>query len=211
MKFLRNYWPDLGASLALVLSVWLYRSPQLTELETIVWFNLVALFLHQFEEYRFPGTFPGMVNRVMYASNQPDRYPLNTQTAVYVNVFFGWSIYLLAALLAREAIWLAIATMMVSLGNVFAHTFLFNWKGRTVYNAGLLSCWLLFVPGLVFFFLTIQGEEPASTSDYWIGIPLGIAFNYLGILKLIEWNADRHSPFVFDRRNLRKADRNRVD
>jgi hypothetical protein len=53
------------------------------------WLSLISLFLHQAEEYRYPGYFPGMVNLVMFASPQPDRYPLNTNTALIVNVVIG--------------------------------------------------------------------------------------------------------------------------
>jgi hypothetical protein len=57
-----------------------------------------------------------------------------------VNVLIGWSTYFLAAILGEKAIWLGIATILISPGNTIAHTFLFNIKGRMFYNAGLLTC-----------------------------------------------------------------------
>lgn len=207
MKFFRNHWYDIGVLLAILVLVKIYAATILSQYDMIMWLSLVTLFFHQLEEYRIAGTFPGMVNSVMYNSNMPDRYPLNSNTAVYVNVFFGWVTYLLAAVIGSKAIWLGMATILVSAGNVVAHTIIFNAKGKTLYNAGLATCWLLFVPVIYFFFTTIYQEHLASVTDYIIGIPLGIAFNILGILKPIDWFADRNTSYIFEQRNLLPKDR----
>lgn len=209
MDFIRKHWYDLGGLLAIGVALFLFKARGLTTYDCIVWLSLGSLFLHQLEEYRIVGTFPGMINRVMYNSDLPDRYPLNTNTSVYVNVYMGWGAYLLAALLGERAIWLGMATILVSLGNTVAHTTVFNIKGKTFYNAGLATCWLFFVPCAYFFFMTIHTEKLVTGLDYLIGIPLGIAFNVVGILKLIEWLADKDTPYVFEQRNLLPQDRNR--
>lgn len=59
-------------------------------------------FLHQSEEYRIAGTFPGMMNITRYKSAIQDRYPLNTNTAFYVNVVIGWTSYRSTAVLAER-------------------------------------------------------------------------------------------------------------
>jgi hypothetical protein len=207
MNWFRKHWFDLGGIFAMIVLAYVFTNTHLTAYQQLLWLSLVALFFHQLEEYRIAGTFPGMVNRVMYQSDIPDRYPLNAQTAVYVNVYFGWVCYFLAALLAEKAIWLGMATMLVSLGNLIAHTTVFNIKGKTLYNAGLLTSWLFFAPCLGYFFYLVTVEHLAAWLDYMIGIPLGIAFNVLGILKLIDWFADKNSPYVFEQRNLLHRDR----
>lgn len=207
MSWFRKHWFDLGAILAIIVLGFVFTNRHLSTCQQLLWLSLVSLFFHQMEEYRIAGTFPGMVNRVMYQSDIPDRYPLNAMTAVYVNVYFGWVSYFLAAVLAEKAIWLGIATMLVSLGNLIAHTTVFNIKGKTLYNAGLLTSWLFFAPCVGYFFYLVTVEHLATMVDYLIGIPLGIAFNVLGILKLIDWFADRNSPFVFEQRNLLHGDR----
>ncbi len=174
----------------------------MTNYQIIVWLSLVSLFLHQFEEYRVAGTFPGMVNNVMYNSTLPDRYPLNTNTAFYINVAVGWSCYFLAAILAEKAIWLGIATILISVGNTIAHTIVFNFKGKTMYNAGLASCWLTFAPCIYFFFSIIHSKHLATSADYVIGILFGITLNFVGIFKLIDWMADKDTHYIFDNRNL---------
>ena len=107
MDFFRKHWFDIGGALSVVViaSVFANRG-SISLYQLAIWLNLAALFFHQMEEYRIAGTFPGMVNRVMYCSNRPDRYPLNANTAFFVNVFVGWGSYFLAAVFAEKAVWL---------------------------------------------------------------------------------------------------------
>ena len=145
MDFLRKHWFDIGGVLAvLVLSyIWFNRSLSIYNL--VVWISLLSLFLHQLEEYRIVGTFPGMINRVMYHS---------------------------------------------------------KW-----YNAGMVTCILFFLPCIYLFFKTISVQNLATASDYYFGIALGIICNILGVLKMIDWLADKNSPYHFEQRNLLPQDR----
>ncbi len=207
VKILTKHWFDLGIVLTLPVLYFLFKADNLTHYDYIMWLSLVSLFLHQFEEYRLVGTFPGMVNRIMYKSDAPDRYPLNALTSVYVNVCVGWLSYFLAAVFGENAVWLGIATTLVSLGNIIAHTLVFNIKGKTFYNAGMATCWLLFAPCVYFFFITIHKEQIVRVTDYLIGIPSGILLNVVGIIKFIDWFADRDTKYIFEQRNLLPADR----
>ena len=208
MAFLRNHWYDLGGLFALLILIYLgaFHST-LGHYQLLIWLSLVSLLFHQLEEYRIVGTFPGMINRAMFKSNMPDRYPLNTNSAFIVNVTVGWSAYLLSAVLGEHAVWLGLATIIVSLGNIIAHTFVFNIKGKTLYNAGLATSWLFFAPCVYFFFKVVHGEDLITTTDYLIGIPLGVVLNVFGILKMITWLADKDTTYIFPDRNLLPADR----
>ncbi len=179
----------------------------LTNYQLLMWLSFVSLLFHQLEEYRFIGTFPGMVNTVMFRSDTPDRYPLNTNTALIVNVCLGWSTYLLAAIAGEKTVFLGIATIMVSIGNIIAHTIIFNLKGSTIYNAGLITSWFCLAPCVFFFFKVIHTENLAVEMDYLIGAPLGIILNVFGILKPITWLADKNTTYIFENRNLLPKDR----
>ncbi len=200
MNYLRNRWYDIGIVLALAVAVFLLIRTGISSFQFLLWVSLLSLFLHQFEEYRFPGYFPGMVNTVMFGSKHPDRYPLNTNTSLIVNVFIGWPLYFLAALLAEKTVWLAIASVVVSVGNIIVHTFVFNFKGRTVYNPGMATATLLFLPISVYFFYFIERSDLAKTFDYVVGIPFGLIINYVGVIKIIEWLKDEHTKYVFPAR-----------
>lgn len=203
MNYIRNHWFDMGGITAIVILVMLLFSYQrLPNYQLLMLLNLTALFLHQLEEYRWPGTFPGMLNRVMFNSEQPDRYPLNSNTSLIINVFVGWMVYLLAIIAGSSMVWMGMAAILVSVGNIVAHTFVFNLKGKTLYNAGLISCWLFFAPCVFFFFKIIHQQDLVSAIDYLIGIPLGIAINIFGVLKPIKWLADRNTVYIFEKRQL---------
>ncbi len=211
MNLLRKSWYDLGAFLSVIVCIYVYLNHKnLTNYQNLMWLSLVSLFFHQLEEYRIVGTFPGMVNSIMFNSRKPDRYPLNTNTAFYVNVVVGWTFYLLAAILAERAIWLGIATIMVSVGNTIAHTTVFNIKAKTLYNAGLATSWLLFVPCTYYFISIIHTNNLATNTDYFIGIVLGLILNIVGVLKLIEWLADENTTYIFNERNLLPKDRKKT-
>lgn len=201
MHFLRQHWFDLGLGVAAAAGAWVLVGRP-SGLSLVLWLSLITLCLHQFEEYRYPGYFPGMMNLVMFASRQPDRYPLNAQTALIVNVGVGWLAYGLAAVFGEQALWLGIATVLVSVGNFIAHTFLFNIRGRTLYNPGQLTAVVLFLPLAAYFYAALLQSGAASPLDWGLGLALGIALNYVGILKLIDWLKDERTPYVFPARCL---------
>lgn len=201
MQLFREHWFDLGLLLAGSTGVYLLVTGT-DGIRLLLWLNLIFLCLHQFEEYRYPGYFPGMMNVVMFQSTQPDRYPLNMQTAFIINVGIGWGSFLLAAIFAERAIWLGIATMLVSVGNFIAHTFLFNLRGKMFYNPGMLTAILLFLPLSIFFFYTVYSNQLATLFDWVAGILLGIVLNYVGIIKVIDWLKDGQTPYVFPKRFL---------
>ena len=201
MNFMRLHWFDIGLGLAVVAGGSLLLQ-KLNPLSLLLWASLVALFLHQFEEYRYPGYFPGVMNTVMFSSKQPDRYPHNTNTALIINVLVGWVPYLLAAVFGARLLWLGIATMLVSVGNVIAHAFLFNIRGRTLYNPGMLTAIVLFLPIAAYFgYVLIQGNL-ATPMDWTLGVLLGVALNFIGILKVIDWLKDKNTRYIFPKRSL---------
>ena len=106
MDFFRYHWFDLALALSIVLGAALFIT-QPTGMTLLLWLSLGSLFLHQVEEWRLPGYFPGMANAVMFKSDIPDRYPLNANSGMLINVVFEWGGYLLAALLWKQAMWLA--------------------------------------------------------------------------------------------------------
>lgn len=208
MNIIRKHWFDIGGLLAFITLMFIYFNFRtLSNFQLLMWLSLVSLFFHQLEEYRIAGTFPGMINTALYKSKFPDRYPLNSNTALCINVVVGWSFYLLAALFSERAIWLGVATMLISFGNIIAHTFLFNIKGKTFYNAGMATSWLLFAPCIYFFIKIIYDDNLATNKDYLIGIILGIILNIFGVLKPIDWLADKKTTYIFEQRNLLSKDR----
>jgi len=198
MDFLRRHWFDIGIILAIPISIFLILTwKQNLPLQNILWISLIALFIHQFEEYRYPGNFYRMLNTVLYKSDSPDRYPLNSNTALVVNVLIAWLFYFAAAIFFKQAIWLGIGTMLISVGNFLGHSMLFNFKGKTLYNPGMISSILLFLPISIMFYYLLVKSDSASLTDWIIGIILGIILNVVGVMKTIDWLKDKNTKYIF--------------
>lgn len=198
MTFFRQRWYQIGLGVAIVLLLSLpFWHDRMSGFRLLLTISFVTLLVHQAEEYEFPGYFPRMVNTVLFESHTPDRYPLNANTAWIINVGLGWVLYILAIVFAEHAVWLAIATIVVSLGNVFAHSLLFNLKGRTLYNPGLLTALLLFLPVSIVFFVYLARHDLLDPANLIVGIIAGMAVNYFGILRLIPFLARKDTPYVF--------------
>src|SRR5918911_3729272 len=113
MDMYRKHWQDIGGVLAMVIGGALALfGKRLSRPHLFSALNLVAMLIHQFEEYRFPGFFPGQFNGGVFKSDKPDRYPMNTHTAMVVNVGFFDGFYLLPVLFPRKA-WLGLSPVLL--------------------------------------------------------------------------------------------------
>jgi hypothetical protein len=199
VRFFRQRWCQVGLILAgIVLCVVAVERQQLGGVRILLCVSLITLFIHQFEEYRLPGYFPRMINTTLFDSREPERFPLNANTALIINVLLGWSLYVLAIAFADKALWLATATIVVSAGNVVAHLVLFNVKGKTRYNPGMASAALLFVPMTIGYFAYLQQHQLLRPDSLVVGICVGALINYFGIFKLIGILSDKESPYPFE-------------
>lgn len=206
----RYHWFDVGVLLAAILGASLFYA-QPKGMTLVMWLSLGSLFLHQAEEWRYPGYFPAFVNAVMFKSDMPDRYPLNANSGMMINVILGWGVYFLAALYWERMPWLAIATMVVSVGNILFHTVLLNIKGKTLYNPGLVTCWLCFVPVVCGFLILASGDHFVSGADWLWGIAIGLCLNYFGVYKAIIWLANQQSSYVLPTTFMAKANLQHVN
>ena len=70
----RDNWFNVGAALAMAIAGALTLSHRrLSRSRLFSALNLAALMVHQFEEYGFPGYFPGLLNAGIFKSEKPDR------------------------------------------------------------------------------------------------------------------------------------------
>lgn len=186
--WLKRHWFDLGGVLGIGLGAGLIAQRQHSNtLGWWLWLSLLSLMAHQLEEYRWPGWFTGMLNRGVFHSEQPQRYPLNPSSALVVNVVVGWGSYLLAALLGWQLPALVIGTVLVSLGNLLAHSLLFPLRCRLLYNPGLATSWLLFAPISLAILERLSKSGRLDARDWVLGLVLGALLNGVGILGVIHW------------------------
>lgn len=88
MNFIRRNWYYIGGVLFVALAVVLTIIwNDISILRRLMLMSFMALLVHQFEEYVWPGGFPSIMNIAWQPDQgQPDRCPLNRNGALFVNV-----------------------------------------------------------------------------------------------------------------------------
>ena len=200
---MERHWFDVGGVFGVVLLVWLsIDGSSLDTITVLLWVSLLTLFAHQLEEWRWPGWFPGMLNVVLFRSTDPWRFPLNIRSGLAVNVGVGWVGYTLAALLGERALWLAFGRILVSLGNCILHLIVLPIRGRMLYNPGMATSLLMFLPVIIWFF--IEAWPLMSTADKVLGLILGLLLNVVGVIGLIRVMENPTAP-QFEARQVEPA------
>src|SRR5881227_2165940 len=95
MCFFRRHWYDVGLVVALLASVALvvlWRDMDV--LQRLLLLNFIVILVHQYEEYGWPGGEPAIMNLVIQPSATPNRYPLNQNSAMVINVLAAYAFYL---------------------------------------------------------------------------------------------------------------------
>jgi hypothetical protein len=107
VTFFRRHWYDVGAVVAVGAVVWLILGwRDMGVLQRLLLLNFAVLLVHQYEEYGWPGGFPAIMNMVLRPSPAPDRYPLNQNGAMVINVLAAYGFYLVPVFLPT-VIWLS--------------------------------------------------------------------------------------------------------
>jgi hypothetical protein len=208
VNFIRRHWYDIGLGLALIALTWLVFV-RIEELQLILLLNLVVLFLHQYEEYHWPGGFPWIFNEVARrGSDGPaDRYPLNQNSVAFINIM-AWPFYLIPALFP-DMIWLGLGQVLFGLvGQVIFHGIVANFKLQTWYNPGLAAVMLGHVPLGIWYLAEVMGRGVVQRWDWvfailYIGAFIGIVMQLIGFRLL----ASASSPYPFAPEELERFDR----
>ncbi|PYE47367.1 HXXEE domain-containing protein [Paenibacillus barcinonensis] len=202
MNMMRKYWPDLGMLVAAVTAIGMvlnYHS--MSELSMILWLSFIAILVHQFEEYRWPGYFGGLFNIVIFKSAQPKHYPLNPQSAMVINLIIAYVFYLLPVFFPT-LIWLALAPIFMGFFQFIWHGIFANIKAKTWYNPGLFAVLVLHFPIGGWYLYYIIEHKLASTTDWIIGFAYFAIAVYLLIIKGNMWMKDIQSPFHFSDKQM---------
>jgi hypothetical protein len=202
MDFLRKYWQDIGGIVALVVSAALFINQQnMQEIRIILWLSFVAILVHQFEEYRWPGYFPGIFNIVIFKSAIPDRYPLNSQSAMVINLLIAYVFYLVPVFFI-DLIWLGLAPIFMGFFQFIWHGVFANRKAKTMYNPGLFAVLFLHIPIGCWYINYILSHSLATASDWILGIAYFIVATYILIIKGNMWMKNEKSKFNFTKKQL---------
>jgi hypothetical protein len=197
MDVYRKHWQDIGGVVAMAICGTLALfGKRLSRPRLFAALNLVAMLVHQFEEYRFPGTFPGQFNGGLFNSDKPDCYPMNTHTAMVVNAGFFDGFYLLPVLFPKKA-WLGLAPVLLGFFQALGHAFLFPRIVRARWCPGALSAMFLYVPFGIAYLRALQAEQPPTRSDCIKAILVLPLFMIVGVVVPQQVLKDEESPYRF--------------
>jgi len=210
MVFIRRHWYDLGLALALI-TLTLQSFLRLEGLQLILLLNLVVLFVHQFEEYHWPGGFPWILNEAVKrgSGGLPDRYLLNQNNVAFINIL-AWPFYLLPVLFP-DVIWLGLGQVLFGLvGQVIFHGIITNLKLKTWYNPGLAAVMLGHVPLGIWYLAEVTGHGWVQWRDWLFALIYLAAFTGV-VMQLIGFRllASPMSPYPFAPEEMRRFDRER--
>jgi hypothetical protein len=165
-----------------------------------MWISFMALLVHQFEEYAWLGGFPAVMN-IAWQPDQmgkPDRYPLNRQSALFVNVFFAYPFYILPVLFPN-LIWLGLAQVLFGMAQFIVHGILINRKMRSIYNPGLFAVVFLHWPIGIYYIWYVVVNNLVQWWMWPVAIVLLALVAFFGVnMPVSRWFADPNSPYPFD-------------
>ena len=199
MNFLRKNWYYLGGVLCLALAVVVgFWGNHIAPLRNILLLSFMALLVHQFEEYAYPGGFPPVFNIGWQREKEaPDRYPLNRMSCLCVNVLAAYPFYLFPVF--PNLIWLGLAQILFGVvGQLIAHGIVINLKLHSFYNPGLVSVLLLHVPIGVYYIRYVYAHGLIQPWDWVAGIACTVLAALLVVGLPVWLFLDKNSPYPFD-------------
>ena len=202
MRNYRDNWFNVGALLAMAIAGALALSGRrLSRSRLFSALNLAALMVHQFEEYGFPGYFPGLLNAGVFKSDKPDRYPLNTNSSLIVNAVVGYPFYLLPVLFPKRRS-LGLAPVLFGFGQAVFHGIVPPLRAKARYGPGFLSAFFLHVPIGINYLRAVGSERPSGRGELARAAAYTLAFAALGIGAPLRLLRDEESPYRFTERQV---------
>ncbi|WP_346861996.1 HXXEE domain-containing protein [uncultured Draconibacterium sp.] len=171
MKFYRQNWYFVGGILFVALAFFMgFWGNLFSHIQQILIYSFMAVLVHQFEEYVYPGGFPAIFNIAANGEkNVSDRYPLNANLSCIINVFLAYTFYIVPIFLPNN-IWLGLAQVMFGMFQIFIHGIQINSKLKSIYNPGLGAVVFLHWPIGVYYIWYVITNNLASMGDFAIGI-----------------------------------------
>jgi hypothetical protein len=204
MGFIRKHWYYLGGVLFVVLvgALAIFWN-DMTMLRRLMLTSFMALLVHQFEEYAWPGGFPAVMNIAWQpGGGRPDRFPLNRNSALIVNIFFAYPFYLLPVIFPG-LIWLGLAQVLFGMAQFGVHGILINKKMHSVYNPGLFAVVFLHWPIGIYYIWYVLVNHLVQWWMWPVAVILLCAVAFFGVnMPVNRWFKDEASPYPFSSQEM---------
>lgn len=193
MKFIRNHWYQIMFLVFVALAFYgLFWGQNMSITQKLLFASLMALPLHQFEEYELPGGGPIVINRIFWGEKERYlNYPGNWNSIMIVNL--NAYIFYIAALCLPNMLWLGLGTMLFNLFQVLGHCFEMNLKGKTFYNPGMATSIALFLPISVAYIILMF--ESIAVKTWIIAIIALIVMLLTSVILPVQGLKDEASPY----------------
>ena len=138
----------------------------------LLWLHVPVYFLHQFEEYIYPGGFLEYFNLNVLGSGRPE-FPMTNTAVLWINVPVIFIAYPVSVILAGEfGVSIGLWVVYFSIINASSHVGMYVKNG---YNPGLVVSTLLNIPVGVFTIGYFISQDLASIKAHIIGFSIAIA------------------------------------
>lgn len=209
MTFIRNHWYDLGVFPIAAATIWLvFGWSEFDTLQKLAFMNFIVIFLHQFEEYRYPGGEPAITNLASQPSpdGPADRYPLNQNNAMVMNLIAAYTFYFFPVLFPH-ILWIGLAPVIFGMSQLIIHVIKTPHQiGNRIYSPGAAAVVFGHLPiGIYWFYFTIS-----NGMLHWYDVILGIVYLALfigGFMLKIGYGILKSpaSPYPFPKKEFERG------
>jgi hypothetical protein len=171
-KFMLRHWYDVGGVLVIPVLLVAFLGTWPT-VQLILLLNLAVIFIHQFEEYRFPGGEPWVLNEVFLSKPdpnvRPDTLPTNELSSIWINGW-AWVLYFVAVFFPDQ-VWLGLAPILMGFPAQFVvHGVITTRKLKFFYNPGLGAVVLGHLPLAIWYIIAVYQEGLIHWWDWIFGL-----------------------------------------
>jgi hypothetical protein len=179
----------------------LIAGKRLDKIRALSVMNFIALLAHEYEEYVEPGYFPGQFNRVIFKSDQPRNYSMNTNTAMLVNTTAFYPFYI-APIIFPKVKWLGLPPVVLGIFQSIAHGVMLPRMAHARYSPGFLTATLRHVPIGFSYIKALRTQGPISRATWIKSAIVTVIFVIFGVAVPQILGRDRNSPHAFTAKQM---------
>jgi hypothetical protein len=151
---------------------------------------LIVYMVHQIEEHLWPGGFRQFANAHVFKSGDDD-WPIEMGGVALVNIGWVWLPIGAAALMPNALYWVGLGWVGLTLVNAISHIAT-SFRFR-VYNPGLITSVVLFLPFTIWFLAMEHARGALSGADIALAIVLGVVLHFpVAALFVVPFVRARH-------------------
>jgi len=204
MGYLRRNWYTMGLIFGIIAAIVLiFIWDDISIIQRLLLLNFIAMTLHQFEEFGFPGGMPILLNVEKAKSEFPDRYPQNQNSVMVGNMLTVYVFYLLPVFFP-EQIWFGLGGVLIGLSQLPVHLAVAKML-KSIYAPGNFALIFGHVPIGIYFIYYGVTNDLISGWDWVFGVLVMLFVSFFIVAALgYKILADKHSPYPFSKEEMNR-------